>query len=263
MFQMFKSIIMHRGIIWELAKNDIRSRYLGSILGSLWIFIMPLINLTIIWGAFQFGLKAGQVNNVPFILWLITGLFPWIFFSESVLATSNSVIEKAFMVKKIVFDVELLPFIKIVASSILFIFLSLVMILMFLGYGHFPNKYWLQIPYFMFCLFSLVLSVSWLTSSIVVFYRDLGQVVSAGLQVGFWVTPIFWSPDLLPQKLRFLIFINPVSYIVSGYRDSLISKQWFWHSPIESLCFWGLVVACHVIGIVIFRRLRPHFADVL
>lgn len=263
MLEIVKSFFKYRTVVWSLAKNDIKSRYLGSTLGSVWIFLLPLVNLFIMWFAFEHGLKTGAQHGVPFILWLITGMFPWTFFSESISSSTSSILEKSFLVKKVVFNVELLPLIKIVASLILFGFLSLVMILVFFAYGIFPDRYWLQIPYYAMCLILLVMSFSWFTSAVVVFYRDLGQVVSVGLQIGFWATPIFWSPALLPDQYRFITFLNPVNYIVSGYRDSFIVKSWFWEMPWQTLYFWTFIFVFSISGLLVFKKLRPHFADVL
>lgn len=260
---LLSSLYSHRYILWSLAKNDFRSRYLGSLLGVLWAFLLPLVNLSIMWFAFQHGLKATPVERVPFILWLVTGMFPWAFFSEAVLNSSNSIVEKSFLVKKILFQVEFLPIIKIVASLFPFLFLSVVMLILFILCGFWPDLYWLQVPYYVICLCALVLSLSWLTSSIVVFYRDLGHVISVCLQLGFWITPIFWSPEKLPENFRFVFFLNPISYIITGYRNSLISKMWFWQEPVQTVYFWILTLSIGFFGLFVFKKLRPHFADVL
>lgn len=263
MIRFLNSLVKQRQLVWTFAKNDIKSRYLGSSLGAVWIFVLPLINLFIIWFAFEHGLKTGNQGGVPFILWLITGMFPWTFFADAIASATNSIAEKSFLVKKVLFNVELLPFIKIVASSVLFCFLSGVMVVFFLLYRVFPDRYWMQIPYFMVCIFSLVMSLSWLTSAIVVFYKDLGQLIAVGLQIGFWVTPIFWSSEKLPANLQFVTFLNPVNYVVSGYRDSFINKAWFWENPWQTLYFWSFVLFFSTLGLAVFKKLRPHFADVL
>lgn len=259
----FYSIFDQRKVIWSLVVNDIRTRYMGSIFGSLWVFVLPMLNISIMWFAFEHGLKQGGVNGTPFIVWLVAGMVPWIFFSDAVANSTGSIIEKSFLVKKIVFNVELLPLVKILASLILFIFLSIIMILLALGYGFYPDKYWFQLPYYMVCIISLVFALSWLTSSVVVFYRDFGQLIAVVLQVGFWATPVFWSVDLLSENLRFFVMLNPVAYVVGGYRESLISKIWFWERPVQMACFWVVVVTFCIVGMKLFRRLRPHFADVL
>lgn len=263
MFSLLLKLIKNRHSIWALAKSDLKSRYSGSILGVTWLFLLPLVNLLVMWFAFQLGFKAAPTKGVPFILWLVSGLFPWTFFSESMSSTMGSVLEKAFLVKKVVFDVELLPLIKLISSLVLFIFLIFVMLLVFLFYGFAPDIYWLQIIYYAFCVFILVLSLSWLTSAIVVFYRDLGQVIAVGLQLGFWATPIFWNAEVLPEHLKFIAVINPVNYVVTGFRNALIIKKWFWQDSTETIYFWFFIIFFSWVGMKVFRKLRPHFADVL
>lgn len=263
MFSFFSAFATQKHLIWNLVKSDFRSRYLGSTLGVLWAFIMPLANLGIMWFAFEFGFKSSPKQGIPFILWLVTGMFPWTFFSDSVQSAANSIIEKSFLVKKVVFKVELLPLIKIFAAGIPFIFLTFIMLTLFVVYGFTPDIHWIQIIYYIACTVFLVLCISSLTSAVVVFYRDLGQFISMGLQFGFWGTPIFWSPEQLPEKLKIINFLNPVSYIVTGFRDSLVDKIWFWDKPSQSLYFWVLTILVGLFGQYLFSRLRPHFADVL
>lgn len=215
------------------------------------------------WFAFQHGLKSGSVSGVPFVLWLVTGLFPWTFFSDSVSASMNSILEKSFLVKKMVFPVELLPLIKVIAASFVFVFLTAVMIVLFLAKGTGVTVYWLQLPYYMVCLAALVLSLSWITSAVVVFYRDLGQVINVCLQLGFWATPVFWNPEALPEDWRWIVFANPVNYVVNGFRDSLILERGLIQSWRHGLYFWACVIVTAWLGRKVYRRLRPHFADVL
>ncbi len=258
-----ESLYRQRHLVWNLVKSDFRNRYVGSMLGVLWAFLMPLVNLSVMWVAFEFGFKASPKSGVPFILWLVSGMFPWMFFLDSVQSGTMSIIEKSFLVKKIVFSVELLPLIKILAAGIPFIFLSVVMLVLFGLYGYSPDIYWLQILYYTFCLIVLAFSLTMLTSAVVIFYRDLGQVISMGLQLGFWGTPIFWSPEQLPKQLGIFNFINPVSYIITGFRESLISKVWFWQNANQTCYFWAVVLIILFFGQYLFKKLRPHFADVL
>ena len=96
-----------------------------------------------------------------------------------------------------------------------------------------------------------------------IFFRDLGPIINISLQMGFYLTPIFWNLKILPEKYHLLMKFNPVFYIVEGYRDSFINKVWFWEHWGMSLVFWIITSVILVAGAVIFRRLRPHFADVL
>ena len=167
------------------------------------------------------------------------------------------------MVKKVVFRVSLLPIIQIISALIIHVFFIFVLLCMYMGYGFMPTVYWFQIVYYLFCSIILLLGISWLTSAIVVFFRDLGHVVAMIIQFGFWLTPIFWSIKQLPEKYRFIIEYNPVYYIIEGYRDSLINNIWFWEKTGLTVQYWIITLFFFFLGAVVFRKLRPHFADVL
>lgn len=263
MFNFIQSISRQRQVIWELAVHEFRSRYLGSIFGVLWAFFLPLVNLFIMWFAFEHGLKSHPSDGLPFLLWLVTGLFPWTFFSEAISTSATSIVEKTFLVKKVTFSVELLPLIKVVSLTFVFLFLNIIMFLLFFAYQNYPSLYWLQLPYFWICLYCFIFSICWITSSLVVLYRDVAQMITVTLQLLFWATPIFWSPEALPGKYQFVIKLNPLNYVITGYRDSLINKVWFWETPKSILVFWATIAILFFLGQTMFKRLRPHFADVL
>lgn len=256
-------IIINRKLLWQMTKRDFRQRYLGSYLGILWAFIQPSITVLIFWFVFQVGFKSMPMNNFPFILWLVCGMFPWFFLSESIQSAANSVIESAFLVKKIVFRVELLPIVKIISALVVHLFFVGVLFLMFGAYGYPPTIYNLQIIYYFFAMICLTLGLSWLTSSLTVFLRDLRQFVAMMLQFGFWGTPIFWNIKMLPEQFQPILKLNPAYYLVEGYRQSFIYHEWFWEHLHLTAYFWALTAAIMFIGAWCFKKLRPHFADVL
>ena len=262
-YRFLKDIFNSKRLLIDLAKNDFKSRYMGNYLGILWAFIQPLVTILIFWFVFQVGFKSTPVENVPFILWLLAGMIPWFFFAESIQSATQSILSNSFLVKKVVFRVSLLPIIQIISALSIHLFFILFMFGMFMYYGYMPTVYWLQILYYLFCTVFLVLGISWMTSSIVVFFRDLGQIVAMIVQFGFWLTPIFWSMKILPEKYQDIIQYNPVYYIVEGYRDSLIYHVWFWEKPMLSVQYWIITALFFMGGAVVFRKLRPHFADVL
>ena len=262
-YRFLRDILKNKKLLVDLAKNDFKSRYMGNYLGILWAFVQPMVMIGIFWFVFQVGFKSMPVDNFPFILWLMAGMIPWFFFAESLQTGTQSILSNSFLVKKIVFRVSLLPIVQIISALTIHIFFIGVMFGMFLFYGYSPTIYWLQIPYYMFCTIILVLGISWMTSSIVVFFRDLGQIVGMVVQFGFWLTPIFWSMKILPERFHDIIQYNPVYYIVEGYRDSLIYNTWFWEKIDLSIQYWIITLLFFFGGAVVFRKLRPHFADVL
>jgi ABC-type polysaccharide/polyol phosphate export permease len=256
-------IFKSRRIILELTKKDFRVKYLGSYLGILWAFVQPLVTIVILWFVFSVGFKSMPVENFPFILWLMAGMIPWFFISDSIANATNSITDNSYLVKKVVFRVSILPVIKILSSLFIHVFFILVLLAMFLVYGYFPTLYWLQLIYYLAATITLVLGISFITASLAVLTRDVGQVIAMVIQIGFWSTPIFWSFKMIPVNYWPIVRLNPFFYIVEGYRDSLIYHIWFWERSELTVYFWLVTGAIFLLGALLFVRLRPHFADVL
>lgn len=263
-FISFLASLFHgRQLILTLTLRDVKSRYLGSYLGLLWAFIQPTFTVLIFWFVFEVGFKSAPVENFPFVLWLVCGMVPWFFISEVLATGTNSVVENSYLVKKVVFRVSMLPLIKLLSAILVHLFFVLVLLLVFALHGIYPDLFSLQWIYYSGSCAILMLGIIWLTSALNVFLKDIGQMVNMFLQFGFWLTPIFWSVNFLPEKYHIYIKLNPFFYIVQGYRDSFIHHRWFWEHPLYSLYFWSVTATIVVIGALVFARLRPHFADVM
>jgi lipopolysaccharide transport system permease protein/teichoic acid transport system permease protein len=258
-----RDLYKSRAIIIELTRRDFVARYLGSYLGFIWAFVQPTVTILIFWFVFESGFKSQPVANFPFILWIATGLIPWFFFAESLSGATSSVIDYSFMVKKVLFRVSILPVVKILSALLIHLFFVCLLFVMFLIYGYALNLYQLQVFYYLFAIIFLNLGLSWITSSLIIFLKDIGQVIGMLLQFGFWITPIFWSIKLVPEKYHTLIKLNPVYYLTEGYRDCFIHHKWFWEHMHLTIYFWVVASFLFVVGAVLFRKLRPHFADVL
>jgi len=258
-----KDIYLSRYLLYKLVINDIKQQYLGSFLGILWAFVQPIVNILVMWFVFQVGFKSAGVEGVPFILWLSAGMIPWFFINDAISRGTNVIIDYSYLVKKIVFRVSLLPLIKIFSSLFIHLFFILFLILMFLIYGYKPSIYWLQVPFYTLCAMFLSIGIVYITASINVFFKDMSQIVNMVLQILFWVTPIFWTTKLIPKSYLWIIKLNPFYYIIEGYRNAFIHHIWFWQQYKLTLYFLFVSTLVFFIGINIFRRLKPHFADVL
>lgn len=259
----FYEIYENRKLIWKLSRNDFKTKYAGSYLGIIWAFIQPIVTILVYWFVFQFGLRNGNVGDTPYALWLMAGLIPWFFFSESLNGATSAMIEYSYLVKKVVFRIHILPLIKMLSAFFVHVCFVIFLLLVYALNRYTPDQYTLQIVYYSICMFCFVWGFSYLTSAIVVFVKDLTQIISIVLQIGVWMTPIMWNIEMLPQGIRWLFKLNPMFYVVEGYRDALINKRWFWENIEYTLYFWLLTAAVFYIGIRIFRKLRGHFADLL
>ena len=269
-FVRIKSIYAHivdfytdRKLIMNLALNDFKTKYAGSYFGIVWAFVQPVCTILVFWFVFQVGFRSADIGNVPFILWFSSGLIPWFFFSDAWNSSANAFIEYSYLVKKIVFKINILPLVKIISALFVHLFFVVFMALIFIGYGYYPNIFWVQIIYYMFCMIILVLGLGMLTAPLMVFFRDLGQVMGIVLQFGMWLTPIMWDINRIPPQYQWPFKLNPMYYIVQGYRDSMLNGVWFYDNIKQTLYFWAATLVIVFVGSLIYRRLKPHFADVL
>jgi lipopolysaccharide transport system permease protein/teichoic acid transport system permease protein len=249
--------------VLTMARREVKSQYIGSSLGLIWTFIHPLVLIFVFWVVFSVGFKAMPANNVPFVVWLTAGMTCWFAFSEMIAGSTNIVVWHANLIKKTVFPAQILPVVKIVSSLVAHsIFVLILMGLLFLQDMPF-SFYYFQALYYLIAMLVLVLGIAWLVSALNVFMRDISQAVGLALQVGFWGTPIFWDMNMMPEKVQMVLKLNPMFYIVQGYRDSFLNFIPFWHHPILTLYFWGVALSFLAFGALVFNRLQPQFSDVL
>ena len=268
---LFLELWQSRHLIWKLSKNDFKKRYAGSYLGAVWAMAQPVVTIAMYYLVFDLvfnsrGPILADGREIPYVLSLTAGLVPWFFFSEALNHGTMALLEYNYLVKKVVFKISILPIIKVIGATFIHAFFVLVLLIVSSFYGFYPSIYTLQLFYYSFCLFVLVLAICYTTCAVVVFFRDLSQIISIGLQIGMWATPILWKlEDLEPKlgKMVNLFKINPLVYVVNGYRSAVYERQWFFEDLPYTLYFWGITALLFGMGAAIFKRLKVHFADVL
>ncbi|MCB9481224.1 MAG: ABC transporter permease [Desulfobacteraceae bacterium] len=258
------AIWQNRFVIAQLTKRDFQNRYLGSYLGLPWTFLKPLAVIGVMWFAFTYGLKVGKVDDtIPFALWLVIGIIPWFFLSENIMGSAYCLGEYAFLIKNISFRPSIIPLIKILTNSIIHAFFIIIIMITTISYGIKPSIIWIQVFYYMFCAIVLTIGTAWFFSSIQLFVKDVGHLLEVVLQLFFWGTPIIWSTKMLPEQMLFFIKLNPVYYIVEGYRNTFIYNVWFFEHYRLTLYYWCVTLFVFILGALVFKKLKPHFADVL
>ena len=256
-------IVGKRAIIYELAKRDFQRQYQGSYLGFVWMILQPLVFICVLYAIFSLGFKSGADSGMPFSLYLVTGMICWMYFSENLSASSGIIRDHSFLVKKVDFRLSVLPIVKMLSSLIPHLAMILVAIGLAWYQGYSPSLYTLQVGYYTLAMCSLLLGLGWLTSSTSIFVKDVTKVVAIFVQFGFWLTPLFWNIQMVPQAYQWIFKLNPAYYIVTGYRDSIVSQIPFWERPEETAYFWLITVLFLGVGISVYRKLKPHFAEVI
>ena len=260
-----QELYQSRHLIWKLAKNDFKKRYAGSYLGAVWAMVQPVVTVAMYYVVFDLIMGTGKsmVPDKPYVLFLTAGLVPWFYFSEALNSGTNALLEYNYLVKKVVFKISVLPIIKIIAATFIHVFFAVVLLVIAACYGYFPTVYTIQLVYYSFCLFIFVLGLCYTTCAVMVFFKDIGQIISILLQIGMWATPILWDISGLSPTVQMFVKINPLVYIVNGYRSAIFEKTWFFEDFYSTMYFWIFTVVIFSVGALVFKRLKVHFADVL
>ncbi|MDO5563750.1 MAG: ABC transporter permease [Eubacteriales bacterium] len=266
MIELISTIYKERKMLIILAKDDFKKRFVGSYFGVLWMFIQPTVTVLIYTFIFQIGFRATPpVSNVPYVIWLIPGIVPWFFFQEALVHETSSLLEYNFLVKKVVFKVELLPIIKLLSAILVHTCFVIIMLLVFLITKQHFSTNMLMIIYYSFCCGMFSLALGYFTSSIIVFFRDMMQIVGICIQFGIWLCPIMYDESMFIDKVPIvvlLIKLNPFYYIVKGYRKAMIGDI-FNNELVLTIYFWFITIILFILGYKTFKKLRPHFADVI
>jgi lipopolysaccharide transport system permease protein len=219
--------------------------------------------ILVFWFVFSIGFKAKPLNDVPFVVWLTSGMAPWFVFASILTSTTGVVLQYAHLIKKTIFPSQILVAVKIMSNMVSHGAFMILLLVLLICNGMEFSIYYLQVFYYLICMIALSGGIGWFVSSINVYARDVGQLVPVIVQVGFWVTPIFWDISMMPQRVQYWLKLNPFYYIVQGYRDSFINFVPFWDHFYYTVYFWTFTVLALLAGGWVFRKLKPQFADVL
>ena len=144
-FSLPADVYRNRRLVLKLARNDFKTRYAGSYLGTIWAFIQPIVTILVYWFVFAVGFKSTMENvQIPFVLYLVAGIVPWFFFQDALVGGTNALIEYNYLVKKVVFNISVLPIVKIVSALFVHGFFVMFTMILYMAYGRFLDLYYLQ-----------------------------------------------------------------------------------------------------------------------
>lgn len=259
MMQKLRELYQYREMIASLVRKDLQGRYRGSVLGFLWTFLNPLLQLLVYTLVFSVILKSGIPH---YALHLFVALVPWIFFSSALTTGSRLVLDQKNMIKKIYFPREVLPFAYTVSSfcNMLFSFVIIFAVLAVTGIG----VNWAALPWLipvMLIQFVLVLGVNLITASVTVYIRDFEHIMGVIGMAWMYLSPVVYGMEFVPAAWQKWYLLNPMAPLILAYRSIL------YHQRAPELLHLGLAlgVSCAVLlaGAFIFARLQRRFAEVL
>lgn len=264
MFDIYKLMWGKRNLIHTLALQEMKKEYAGTLLGVLWGLVNPLLRIAVYWFVFSIGAKVGKnVDGAPFIAWLACGLVAWFFINDAFRLSKNSFRSKRGLIKNTPFPIAVLPAVNVLYSYYIHLILLATILVVMVFYLKTISVYWLQILYFDFAAFMLLIGIGSVTAPLVAVSKDFGKLIDTVLVFLFWMTPILWSVDNIEGPLKFLVQLNPFHYIVQGYRDSIFFSTGFWEYPGYTLYFWVFVFVSFVLGNYLYKRMKPIFLDLM
>ena len=264
--EIIKDHIQYRQQIFKLAKADLIKTYRGAALGWAWAIIKPAVTIFVYWFTFQIGLRAGKdVEGFPFFLWLISGVIPWFYMSDMLTGGTECIRKYSYLVTKMKFPISTIPTFFSISKFMVHLALLAIMIIIFIAMGYPPDIYILQLPIYMLLSFLFFTVFSLFSSLLACMSKDFSNLVKSLVTAVFWLSGIIWNINTLKDIpwLKVLLKINPVTYLVEGYRNCFIHKTWIWESPKTLIAFLVILLVLTIVAIWVYRRLRKEIPDVL
>jgi teichoic acid transport system permease protein len=251
----------------------VKSANNNNYLGRLWEILNPVIQLSIYWLVFGVGVRGGRKiimengSHVPFFIWMVTGMVVWFFVNPAISKSSKSIYTRLQLISKMSFPMSAIPSFVIMANFYTHLMLVGV-VTVFLQFTDFKlSIYYIQLPYFMLATLIFLLALALITSTLSTIIRDVQQIVHSSLRMLLYLTPLIWHTDKLVLKgynLTFLLKLNPLYYIVEGYRASLLGTTWYMVEYSQyTLYFWIIIFVMLIAGSVLHLKFRNRFIDFL
>ncbi len=260
-----KDHIQYKQQIFKLARADLVKTYRGAALGWAWALIKPAVTIFVYWFAFQIGLRAGKdVNGFPFFLWLIAGVIPWFYMNDMLTQGTESIRKYSYLVTKMKFPISTIPTFVSISKLMVNLLLIVIMIFIFIFMGYTPDIYIIQLPIYILLSFLLFTVFAQCAALLACMSKDFSNLVKSLVTAIFWLSGIVWNVNTIQIPwLKTLLKINPVTYLVEGFRNCFINKIWIWESPKTLLCFIVILVLLTIISVLLYKKLRKEIPDVL
>ena len=258
MFKVFKNLYNYRELLKTNVKKEIRGKYKNSFLGVIWSFLNPLLQIMVYAIVFPLILRNTQEN---YVIFLCCGLIPWTFFATAITRSAFTMIENGNILKKVYFPREILPISVVTSEAVNFLISTIIILAFVLFSGLGITKYILLYPLIFMAQYLLVLAISFIVSSVCVYIRDLQHFIGIFLQLLFYATPIVYAAETIPSEFAWILNLNPMTYIINGYRDI------FYNQTMPDIKIIGILILVLIviiaIGYVIFNKLQKGFAEEL
>lgn len=254
----FKKIYNYRELLKSNVKKEIRGRYKNSILGIMWSFLNPLLQLLVY--AVIFGALLGG-NDSTYHIYICVALIPWTYFTTTITQAAFTIIGNGDIIKKVYFPREILPISVVTSGAVNFVISTIIILAFVIFSGIGISKYILLYPFILLVQYVLLLGISFIVSAITVYFRDLEHIIGIILMAAFYGTPIVYRLEQLPANLQILMKLNPMTHLINAYR-----AIFYYHQLPDIKMLSILLIASiglTVVGYFIFKKLQKGFAEQL
>src|SRR5699024_7229960 len=266
LFNFLKEQWIHRRLIFGLTIYSLKSQYANHYLGLFWNILQPAMQVGLYYVVFGLGLRGdrGDVGELPFIVYLITGLFPWLFISGTINATSNAIQGQLSLVTKMKFPSSTLITMAVVNNLINLIVTSIIVLFVSIINDYSNPLHYIGVLYFVFASVALTSAIGLIMSTLVILIRDMRNILQNIIRMFFFVTPIFWSLNEASTLMHTISAFNPFAYLVMNYRAALVLQEAPLYGDMsDHIYFWSITLFLFYVGVNVHYRFKDKLVDYL
>ncbi len=259
MIQNLRELYQYRALLFSLTQRELKARYRGSVLGFLWTFLNPTLQMLVYALVFNVFMRQQKEHYLYFVF---VGLLPWVWFSSSIGAGASAISDRRDLLTKVHFPAQVLPA-TVVTTNLINYALSLpLMVALGALYGRWPTWHAVAFPVVVATQLLFTLALAYVVSALNVAFRDLQHVVANVLSLWFFVTPILYSGDLIPERVRTIAVLgNPMAILVTSYQAMFYERRLPSPEPLVGLAAGAVLLLW--IAAWIFERRREEFAELV
>lgn len=260
----FNEQVNNFSLIWKLNLYDFKTRYARHYLGIIWIILMPVLQVLVLWLVFGLGIRGirEDVDEMPFIVYLMTGIFSYGFISGCINSGSSAILSKSNLLVKMQFPSSVLISIKLMNEVMaVFVTTSIVLFVSIIN-GYTPWYTYFGFIYFVIATIAFTYGVSLILSAVIVIVRDIKNVLQNVMRLFFFMTPIFWSLNSTTEFMKVISAYNPFTYLVMTYRTAFVyENEIIYGGGTHFIYFWSLTIFLFYVGLHVHFRFRDRFVD--
>lgn len=262
--EFFKTLWKNRKLVLKLGKSDFKNRFASTSLGSMWGFLQPFVFMMMYVIVFQFIFKSTGEHGEPYVVWFLPGMAMWMCLNDNIMGASGAIRAYSYLVKKVVFPIDVIPMISIVGNSIVSLFLFVIAIVVCAIWGHFVNIF--EFIYVIIAAYAFIIALTRFTSAITTLVPDFSNLLGIIMQVFLWATPVIWGISQLANHptIASIIKCMPFAYLVTATRETIMGGDIITaNHGLYTIVFWAITIFLYCWGNHVFKNRKKDFADVL